>query len=356
VSAVRPDRLNPAVAMMQRRIEALGLNLQGRTVLTEAATGPYVVTALLAAMAGAEVYAYAADNRHSSAAQALAELDACWDDPALTHLQSMVHPIPDLHPDVIRRANVITNSGNLRPLDRHKMAFAADDTVVPLMFESWEWRGDDLDIDYLRSRNIRVVATNERHPDVDVFGYLGEMAVQLAHRAGKALHNNRVVVVTNNPFGPYLVRTLSSLAAGTGVIDLGENRGAYAGLDVQWLGDFPRIDDLGVFRDSVAVVVALYPFEQEWISESGPLHPAAVAGAFDVPVVLRFAGHLDVSSLDRHGIEFYPQQVAPGHMGILPSALGWDPIIRLQAAGLRAAQAVLEGDLMVGGLPIGDLL
>ena len=84
------------------------------------------------------------------------------------------------------------------------------------MFESWEWRGGDLDLEYLRSRNIRVVATNERHPDVDVFGYLGEMAVQLTHQAGQALHNNRLVVVTNNPFGPYLARTLSSWPPASG--------------------------------------------------------------------------------------------------------------------------------------------
>ena len=121
VTVVRPDRLTPAVAMMQQRIDALGLDLRGRTVLTEAATGPYVVTALLAALAGAEVYAYAADNRYASAAEAIAEVAACLDDPALAHLQSSVHLVQSVDPEVVRRANVITNSGNLRPLDRAKL-------------------------------------------------------------------------------------------------------------------------------------------------------------------------------------------------------------------------------------------
>ncbi|HET6993507.1 MAG TPA: hypothetical protein VFI06_00935, partial [Chitinophagaceae bacterium] len=41
-----------------KRVEALGLNLEGKTVLTEAASGAYVVTPLLAAIAGAKVYAF----------------------------------------------------------------------------------------------------------------------------------------------------------------------------------------------------------------------------------------------------------------------------------------------------------
>lgn len=71
----------PAIlSSMRRRIRALGLNLDGLTVVTEAATGAYACTAPLAAMAGARVYATARDTRSygsfedaSSATLALAE-------------------------------------------------------------------------------------------------------------------------------------------------------------------------------------------------------------------------------------------------------------------------------------------
>ena len=48
----------------------MNLDLAGVRVVTEAATGPYVVTPVMAAAAGAEVVALAKDSRHGSAAEA----------------------------------------------------------------------------------------------------------------------------------------------------------------------------------------------------------------------------------------------------------------------------------------------
>ena len=41
-----------------RQVEALQLDLKGRIVLTEAATGAYVVTPVIAAISGAKVFAF----------------------------------------------------------------------------------------------------------------------------------------------------------------------------------------------------------------------------------------------------------------------------------------------------------
>ena len=59
-----PRRL---VRLMREAVDRCDLDLQGLTVLTEAASGAYVVTPVLAAMAGADVVAVAAGNAYSSA-------------------------------------------------------------------------------------------------------------------------------------------------------------------------------------------------------------------------------------------------------------------------------------------------
>src|SRR3954470_3426689 len=59
-----PRRL---VRLMREAIERCDLDLQGLTVLTEAASGAYVVTPVLAAMSGADVVAVTAGNAYSSA-------------------------------------------------------------------------------------------------------------------------------------------------------------------------------------------------------------------------------------------------------------------------------------------------
>ena len=58
-----PRRL---IRLMSTAIDRCSLDLSGLTVLTEAASGAYVVTPVLAAMAGADVYALAAGTAHAS--------------------------------------------------------------------------------------------------------------------------------------------------------------------------------------------------------------------------------------------------------------------------------------------------
>jgi hypothetical protein len=53
---------------MRAAIDRLALDLEGRTVPTEAATGAYAVTPVLAALAGAHVLALGNATRHASAA------------------------------------------------------------------------------------------------------------------------------------------------------------------------------------------------------------------------------------------------------------------------------------------------
>ncbi len=61
---------------------------------------------------------------------------------------------------------------------------------------------------------------------------------------------------------------------------------------------------------------------------------------FDSPFVLRYAG--DINEEDCKGqIDFFPPHVHSGHMGILPSAIGFDPIIRLQSGGLKVAELLM---------------
>ena len=54
---------------MRAAVDRCCLDLSGRVVLTEAATGAYVATPVLAALAGAQVTALTRTSRHGSAEQ-----------------------------------------------------------------------------------------------------------------------------------------------------------------------------------------------------------------------------------------------------------------------------------------------
>ena len=54
------------IEKLVRQVKALQLNLKGKTVLTEAATGAYIVTPLIAALAGARVFAFSKTTRYGT--------------------------------------------------------------------------------------------------------------------------------------------------------------------------------------------------------------------------------------------------------------------------------------------------
>ena len=339
-------------AKLKKRVEELNLRLDGLTVLTEAASGPYVVTPVLAALAGARVYAYSRSTRYGTVEQVFAATRQLAEEAGV-----QVNLIEEITPNIIAAADIITNSGHLRPLNREKLRHAKDGLVIPLMYEAWEWREADMDIQYIRERGFRVGATNERHPDVDVFNYLGDMAVRQIFDAGTCPYKNKFILLCNNDFGPFMAKVIARNCEQLLIIDKDEHKSKYTlSENMLWAGGFPELQIPASFRDAEAVVFTAYPFDQTWIDENGPIRTAALKEQLDDPFILRYAGDVNTDALEKAGIRYFPEHVHSGHMGILPSAVGNDPIIRLQAGGLKAAEALVTGQHQYKNLPIVELI
>lgn len=325
---------------MTNMVGLLDLNLRNRVVLTEAASGAYSVTPVLAAIAGADVHAFGRDSRYATFEDAGRQIGCLLDG---VGGNKRVTLIDEVTPDLLSRADVITNSGHLRPLNRDMLKHVAGTCVIPLMYEKWEYRAQDIDLPLCEAKGIRVGGTNERHPDIGVFDYLGDMAFKMIFDAGLCLRNNTFVVIANNDFGPYLANRLGQAAGRVGVVGRPDDRSRYSS-SVTWLSDFPDIVVPGAFRDASAILFTAYPFDVEWIGTEGTaISVHDLRRQFTSPFVLRFAGDVRVADLEAHGIAYHPPVVASGHMGIIPSDIGPDAVVRLQAGGLKAAQLMMEG-------------
>ena len=185
--------------------------------------------------------------------------------------------IDEVKPDLLSRADIITNSGHLRPINRDMLRYAEDTCVIPLMYEKWEFREEDIDLQFCKTKGIRVGGTNERHPKIGVFDYLGDMACKLIFDAGLCLRNNTFVVFANNDFGPYIANRLVQMECRVGVIGRPEDRSGYDS-QVAWLSDFPEVHVPESYRDASAILFTAYPFDTEWIGADGTYSwPAAVS-------------------------------------------------------------------------------
>jgi hypothetical protein len=341
------------VSKIKKQIEALNLDLHGRTVLTEAATGAYVVTPIIAALAGARVFAFSKTTHYGTVEDVFANTRAILNNAGVA---CNIEFIDKITPEIISQADVITNSGHLRPLNEELLQHAKDSVVIPLMYEAWEFRDADLDIKYIQQRGFRIGATNERHQDVDVFNYLGDMAIKQIFDAGICPYRNKFVLLCNNDFGPYIAKVVARLCDGVGVIDKPENADKYKFENVDFIGNFPNVNIPEKYRDAEAVIFTAYPFDFTWIGKDSPINIQELKQNFQNPLMLRYAGDVDSEMLKNEGIRYFPEFVKSGHMGVLPSAIGFDPIIRLQSGGLKVAESLLTGNYIHKNSSILELL
>jgi len=312
---LHPDRL---LRLVRRAIAECDLDLGGATVLTEAATGAYVVTPVAAALAGAgHVFALSRATRYGSVADVT---ELTHDLATRAGVADRIEIVTEKTERVVGSADIITNSGHLRPLDAETIGWMRSDAVVPLMFEAWELDAGriDVDVDALRARGILTAGTNERNPAVDVFSYLGPMAVKQLNDAGVAVRHSRILVLCDNPFAGFLHTGLRS--AGARVEEASMPPDTYA----------PDLD---------AVVVALRPTGS---TVFGAADARRLADAAPGAVVTQFWGDVARDEVAAAGVPCWPVSApGAGHMGVLPSALGPEPIVRLQTGGLKVG-AVLR--------------
>ncbi len=199
--------------LIQEFIDKLNLDLSGLVVLTEAASGNYVCTPLIAAMANAEkVIAVTKDSKYGSA------------EDIIDHTLSMaktfgikrdsIHILDNLRPDLIEEADITTNLGFVRPINKEFISHLKKTAVISLMYETWEFREQDLDLAESLQRGIPVLGVNEQHHALKIFDYIGHLCMKILFEAELEIFRSKIVVAGNNKFGKNIIKTLATAGAG----------------------------------------------------------------------------------------------------------------------------------------------
>ena len=334
---VRSDRLyvSNVVKSMEERIKLTRLDLRGFAVLTEAATGAYAVTPVIAAMAGArEVVAFTRGSRFGPVEQVIAETNR------LVRAVGSALPVTvvsRISPTEYSRFDIVTNSGHLRPITREHVMHMKTTAVIPLMYESWELRKSDVDLQACRERGIKTAGTNEHNDLLDVFAFLGPLVVHALHNASVPVVGSRIAVVSNNAFGAPVVGHL--LRNHAEVFCIGPKE-CFDEIDEAVLcGDFPTVE---LARHVDACVVATTPsvsseltYDRYALTEFlGELCPATC---------IHLWGDIDHKALVQSGIVMVPSGPVPdGHQGLAMGAVGPEPIIRLITGGLKVGEILVK--------------
>ena len=334
---MRFDRLylRDVIRSIEERIGLIKLDLAGLSVLTEAATGAYAVTPVIAALAGAkEVVAYTKDSRFGKAEDVLDETNRL--------IRAAGRPLPvtiinKITPAEYSRFDIITNSGHLRPITREHIMSMKPTAVIPLMYESWELRKSDVDLSACRERGIKTAGTNEHNSLLNVFEFLGPLVIQALHNASVPVVGSKIAVVSNNAFGLPVARHLAWNQAEVFCIGP-EDR--FREVDGTVLcGDLPS----AVLQQHVdACVVAATPS----VSSEATYEKRALTKFVEKmcpATCVHLWGDVDYETLLRADIVMVPSDPVPdGHQGLVMSSVGPEPVIRLIVGGFKVAEALAK--------------
>src|SRR5262245_37960370 len=308
--------LHPArlARLVDEAVARCALDLRGAVVLTEAATGSYVVTPAIAARAGAaRVYAMTRSTRFGSIEQVTAET---MELARLLGVENTIEILSERQRAVVEQADIVTNSGHVRPIDAEMIGWMKPTAVIPLMYEAWEFRPEVRGAAACRRKGILLAGTHERHPAIDVFGFLGVLAVRLLNDAGLAVYKRSILLVCDNLFSPFMQRGLEQTGAVVEVVT--------------------SISAANKAATHDAILVAATPRPNPVLSEEDARQ---IAASWPGAMVAQYFGALDRPLLSSLGIAVWPrQEPRRGHMGILPAEIGPEPTLRLQSGGLKVGE------------------
>lgn len=321
--------------LIQQALKKFNLNLSGLKILTEAATGYYILTSIIAALAGADkVYALTKDSKYGTIEEVkktTLSLANRWD------IGQKIDIILSRCDERIGEADIVTNLGFMRPIDKELISRLKETAVIPLMFETWEFRKEDVDLAECKRRGIPVLGTNEHAPELDTFSYIGPLAIKLAFELDIEVIHSNVVVVGGGAFGESTVKAFKQL--GANVTNIQVNKGDR--LDDNWVLDEVAKSDLLVFVEHVC--------RDLLVGTNGQLSLGTLLQINPSISIVHIAGFVDGNAIEQSQIPHRPKKIGSlGYMSITTDYLGPKPLIDLHTAGLKVGEAMARARL--GGL------
>lgn len=302
------------------------IDCSGLTILTEAASGPYLFNPMIPILAGAdEVITYCRNSSY-------AKVDEVHKDMTLAYSQVKIDRgytfISSLDKDDISRADIVTNSGHLRPINSSFIKAMKSKAVISLMWEPWELRPGEIAINVAKRKGILIMGVNEHEKPCDTrpFSFLTALHLLMSHQA--SIVDDRILVIGDQYT---LAQTIES---------------GLLGLNFQCRRISSSADHVVASEAAqwaTYILVAEHVNKRTIIGTGGLIETDTLvnAGTLGVGVI---AGMVERDELEAREVSVFPNKIAPpGYLSYMPSELGPYPVMDLFAAGIKVGQMMAEG-------------
>jgi hypothetical protein len=317
-----------AKCLIDKIISAYELDLKGMHVLTEVGTNAYLFTSLIAACAGAQVKALSLQNDRLKEEIKEDLAKAC------TYFEVQVDLIAEKCDVDYQWADIITNTGSLRPFDRTTLKSLRATAVIPLMWETWEWRPEELDLQACQDSGILCLGTNESSKPLEFGGYLAATVLKLIFELELEVYKTNILLIGSG-LGAVIFDSLKSFS-----------------MNVKWVANDSRadctLDHLIDFWKSHgseidAIIMAEHCTDELILGDGGLV---TASDLYEQQPAIRIgviSGNVETTSIIDKNIRVFPKNIkSTGYMSYQPANLGLRAVLELFGAGLRVGEKMAK--------------
>jgi hypothetical protein len=302
-----------------RAVEKFKLDLTGRTVLTEAATGNYVVTPIIAAVGSAEkVYAFTKDSSYGSIEEVK---EQTYSLAKVLGVEKKISVITSFESVDFKSLDIVTNTGFLRPITRDLIDKLPSKCVIPLMYEPWEFREGEVDLEACYEKGIKVYGTNESYAGLRTMEYIGFIVLYLLLENKRSPFSSKVLLIGCRRFVDPVSRVLRQ-----------------NGYDVTIVLNYDSSIDPITYD---AIVILEHQRDVLVVGRKNEAFLDKDRISVDT-LVIHICGNVDFREAK---FKYTPNNIRPfGYMSLTTDFIDPQAVIDLHAAGLKVAEGMLKAN------------
>jgi hypothetical protein len=301
------------VDKINKSIKKFKLNLLGKTVLTEAASGNYVVTPIIAAVAGAKVIAITKKSKYASVNEVIKQTSNLA---KKLNVEKKIIIVEDKENIEYENLDIVTNTGFVRPIDKNMINKLSNKCVIPLMWEPWEYRKEDLDLNACMEKTIKVYGTNESDSRLKTMSYIGYIVMNFLLNNKMSPFSSKILILGSKHFTKAIIEVLE------------KNHYSYV-----HISNYSKQIKTSSFQ---AIVIAEHQDKSLLIGENGFLKTKNI---LDNQYIIHICGNVDFKNISCKVNTDKPASF--GYMSFTTDYIDNQAVIDLHTAGLKVAEGML---------------
>lgn len=302
-----------------KAIKKFDLNLRDKVILTEAATGNYVVTPIIAAVGGAKkVYAFTKDSPYGSIEEVQKQTYSLA---KILGVERKIFVITSFESVDFKSVDIVTNTGFLRPITRELISKLSSKCVIPLMYEPWEFREGEIDLEACCEKGIKVYGTNESDERLRTIEYIGFVVLYfLLQNKYSPFSSNLLLIGCKNFVDPTFKILLQN---------------GYSVKKILNYNTFlnPKVYDAIVVLEHKRKILIIGKKPEAFIDKDEIKEDT---------LVIHICGNVDFKDVK---FRFVPEKIRPfGYMSVTTDFIDPQAVIDLHTAGLKVAEGMLKAN------------